>query len=215
MSGENKSTTLIMVRHGQARTDDGSYNRETPLNQVGRLQAAATAKQIGSSSLPTAVYTSPFPRALETAVLLCERLELEPIVEPRLAEFELPSTSLESAQQRPDLILWRSDHSGVANGETLGDFCVRVGACCEEIVQHHLKGYVVVVSHAGTIEAAIRWAIGLEPSAPWQHEFDLANGSITELEIWPEGRVEGGAPRYARLGRIGDAVHLGKMASEI
>jgi broad specificity phosphatase PhoE len=74
---------------------------------------------------------------------------------------------------------------------------------------------VALVAHAGTIDAAIRWALGLPPSTPWQHEFDLGNGSITEIKLWPDGRKAGGAPRFAVLRRVGDTAHLGELASDL
>ena len=73
----------------------------------------------------------------------------------------------------------------------------------------------MVVSHAGTIDATLRWALGITPDTPWQHEFELANASITELEFWPRGRIRGGASRYAVLRRVGDVTHLGDLVSEI
>ncbi len=104
---------------------------------------------------------------------------------------------------------------GGANGETFGEFSARVAAFCDEIVQSHLSDRIVVIAHAGTIDAAIRWPVGLTPASPWQHEFDLANGSITELEFWPQGRVPGGAPRYAVLRCVGDVAHLGDLISDL
>ena len=75
---------------------------------------------------------------------------------------------------------------------------------------------VAVVSHAGSIDAAIRWAQGIPHNMPWMHEFEsMANGSITEVEFWPRGRVEGGSPQYAVLRCVGDATHLGDLFSDI
>ncbi|MBI1927991.1 histidine phosphatase family protein [Candidatus Poribacteria bacterium] len=215
MSHEFRATALILIRHGQARASDGSYNRETPLSELGRLPAAAIASKIVASTPPVAVYTSPYPRAVDTAAPLCEKLGLKPFVDPRLAEFELAPYSLESVQQRPDLVIWHPNHRGVANGETLGEFSARVADFCDEIVQKHLGDCVAVIAHAGTIDAAIRWSVGLGPASAWQHEFDLANGSITELEFWPQGRVPGGAPRYAVLRCVGDVAHLGDLISDL
>ena len=215
MSREFRATTLILIRHGQARASDGSYNRETPLSELGRLQAAAIANKIAASTPPVAVYTSPFPRAVDTAAPLCEKLGLKLQVEERLAEFEMADDSLESVQQRPDLVIWRPEHRGAANGETLAEFSVRVAGCCDEIVQEHLGARVAVVAHSGTIDAALRWSVGLASASPWQHEFDLANGSITELSFWPQGRAPGGSPRYAVLRCIGDVAHLGDLISDL
>ena len=136
-------------------------------------------------------------------------------MDERLAEFDLGTGALASLEDRPDLLIWRSDHAGVEGGETLSEFCRRVTACMEEIVERHLDQKVIVVAHAGTIDAVLRWAVGLSSESPWQHEFDLMNGSLTELICWPLGRVEGGARPYAAICSVGAVGHLGDLASDL
>lgn len=208
------STTLLLIRHGQARANDNSYGQHTPLSDVGRQQAVLIADALAKHP-PTIVYASPWPRAMETAAPLCQRLHLTPIVDPRLAEFALGSKPFQIVQQRPDLVVWHPDHRGVEHGETLAAFSTRVAAFCEEIAERHLHERVAVFAHSGTIDAALRWAVGLPPDSVWQHEFDLANASISEIEYWPRGRVAGGSPRYAVLWRIGDVAHLGRLVSDL
>ena len=213
---EYPSTTLTLVRHGQARAADGSYGPDTPLSGLGRLQVAALTEALAAGSPPTVVYTSPLPRAVETATPLCERLGLEAIVDARLTEFDLGSRPLEVIQQqRPVLAVWRPEHSGIEGGQTLAQFSSLVAAFCDEIAGRYLGQRVVVFAHAGTIDAVIRRSLGISPASPWQHEFDLSNASVTELEFWPRGRIRGGAPRYAALYRVGDAAHLGGQTSEL
>jgi broad specificity phosphatase PhoE len=67
-------TTLYLIRHAQARASDGSYDESTPLSELGRLQAARLVDELVAGSRPTAVYTSPYPRAVETAAPLCRKL---------------------------------------------------------------------------------------------------------------------------------------------
>lgn len=208
------STTLLLIRHGQARAGDNSYDQYTPLSALGRQQAALVADALAQHP-PTTVYASPLPRAMETAAPLCQQLNLQPIDDPRLAEFDLGSKPFAIVQQRPDLVVWHPEHRGVEHGETLAAFSSRVATFCAEVVDRHLGEHVAVFAHSGTIDAALRWAIGLPPDSVWQHEFDLANASITEIECWPRGRVEGGTPRYAVLQRIGDGAHLGTLVSDL
>ena len=215
MSDEYRSTTLTLVRHGQARAVDGSYGPDTPLSGLGRLQVAALTDALVAGTPPAAVYTSPLPRAVETATPLCERLGLEAIVDARLTEFDMGSKPLEVFQQRPDLVVWRPEHRGIEGGQTLAQFSSLVAAFCDEIAERYLGQRVVLFAHAGTIDAVMRWSLGISPASPWQHEFDISNASVTELEFWPRGRVRGGAPRYAALYRIGDTAHLGGLASEL
>lgn len=209
------SCRLVLVRHGQARSPDGSYGPLTPLSALGRNQANAAAEALAQGAAIAAIYASPFPRALETAAILGDRLGCPPVVEDRLAEFEMGTAPLAFAESRPDLFLWQADHTGAPGGETLGAFGRRIAACIEAIVRRHLHERVVVVSHSGTMEAVLRWVVGLPLETPWQHEFNLPNASLTELECWPDGRIEGGAPRYVSVGAIGIAAHLAGLVTDL
>jgi broad specificity phosphatase PhoE len=215
MPEEYPATTLVLIRHGQARASDGSYDENTPLTELGHRQAAQLADALASGTRPVVVYSSPYPRALETATPLCKQLALRPSVDPRLAEFQLGTGSFESIEQRLDLIVWRPEHRGVENGETLGAFFARVAAFCNEVVEQHPREVIAVFAHSGTIDATIRWALGFPSDSSWQHEFALATASITEIQFWPHGRIRGGAPRYSVIQRIGDVTHLGSLYSEI
>ena len=210
MAEQYPKTTLILIRHGQAGWGNSTdYGRATPLTELGRRQATALASELRAGEPIDVLYTSAFQRAVETAEVLSDKLGLEPVVKPRLAEFELEET----VEKRPDLLVWKPEHRS-APGETLAGFCTRVAAFCEEIVGLHRDHRVAVVSHAGTIGAQIRWALGIPPDAPWGHDFEAPNASITELEHWPQGRIEGGAPRYTSVLRVGDVRHLGEIATD-
>jgi broad specificity phosphatase PhoE len=212
MSNSYPSTTLLLIRHGQARANNNSYDQHTPLSNLGHQQATLVADALASRPV-RAVYTSPFPRARETASPLCQRLRFQPITDSRLAEFDFGSKPFDVVQQRPDLVVWHPDHRGVEHGETLAAFSARVATFCNEVAERHVNECVAVFAHSGTIDAALRWGVGLLSNSVWQHEYDLATASITEIEYWPRGRVEGGAPRYAVLWRIGDVAHLGRLVS--
>src|SRR5215210_843621 len=215
MSEEYPATTLLLIRHAQARAADSSLlGPDTPIGQLGRLQVAALVSKLVAAAPPAVVYTSPLPRAVQTASLVCERLGLEAVLDPRLTEFEMGTQEIEVILERPDLLIWHPEHRA-ADGETLREFSARVAAFCDEVVERHPGERIVVVSHAGTIDATLRWALGITPDSPWQHEFEVANASITELEFWPHGRIRGGASRYTVLRRVGDVTHLDDIVSEI
>jgi broad specificity phosphatase PhoE len=215
MPEEYPATTLLLIRHAQARAAGSShYGPDTPIGQLGRLQVAALGSKLVAPAPPAAVYTSPLPRAVQTASPVCERLGLEAVQDPRLTEFDLGTQEIEIILERPDLLIWHPEHRG-ADGETLREFSARVTAFCDEVVERHPEERVLVVSHAGTIDATLRWALGITLDTPWQHEFEVANASITELEVWPRGRIKGGASRYTVLRRVGDVTHLDGIVSEI
>lgn len=208
------SVTFLFIRHGQQQAKDGAIGRLSPLSELGRRQAEALGDELASGPKLAAVYSSPLARASETAEAICCRLALTSIPEARLEEFELGTKPIQELANRSDLLIWRPGDEG-SDGETLCSFCRRVGDFCNEIAERHAGQRVAVVSHAGTIDAAIRWAFGIEPESPWQHEVEVQHGSITEVEFWPRGRIDGGAPRYTVMRRLNHTVHLGELASDL
>ena len=208
------SVTLLFVRHGQQQTEDGAIGRLSPLSERGRLQAGLLATELAAGPRLGAVYASPLPRASATAAEICSRLDLVPILDTLLAEFELGTKPIAQIAERSDLLIWRSSDMG-ADGETLAAFSERVSSFCNEIVVCHGGQRIVVVAHAGTIDAAVRWALGITPADPWQHELEVQHASITEVEFWPHGRIVGGSPRYAVVRRVNHIVHLGDLATDL
>ena len=182
------------------------------MSGLGRRQAATLAASLGSGPGLDAVYSSNLPRAVETAAAVAERLGLEVVEDRRLAEFQVDMSRAESSDGRPDLLAWHPDHTGV-DGESLAQFASRVAEFHDEIVGRHPGQRVAVICHAGTIDAALRWSLGISPRSPWQYEFEVQNASITEIEFWPQGRIRGGAPRYSVLKRIGDVGHLANLGT--
>jgi broad specificity phosphatase PhoE len=209
------SLRLTFVRHAQARATDDSYDERTPLSLLGQRQAQSTAQALLKRDPPDAVYSSPYPRCVETARPLCEALQLNPIFDHRLAEFEFEKQTLAAVFARPDFLIWDPLHRGRPEGETLREFSLRVYRCLDEITERHLRSAVTVFTHSGVIDAAIRWSVGLSSEAPWIHDVPLSNASITELEYWPRGRVSGGGPRYTAFRRIAEIAHLQDCHSDM
>jgi len=195
---------LYLVRHGQARADDGTYGFDTPLSALGRRQAEAVAVALTHSGL-AAVYASPMRRARETAEPLARVTGLEVQVDDRLTEFELADWG---PDQEFDWTIWRGEHAGVPGGETLQAFAERISAACDDIVAPHPGQAVAIVSHSGTNDAILRWAMSVPAGNPWYHEFDLPNAAIIDLLVWPQGRHPQGAPRYAVIERAPALDHL-------
>ncbi len=199
MSGT--STSLLLIRHAQAdqSSDDGGLTR------AGVEQARVLADALGLGE-GDALLSSPLRRAQKTAALLGPRHD----VVDRLAEFEFGPDAPgmeEMMAERTDLAVWRPD-DGFPGGETLRGFQERVSALLEELVRAYAGTRVAAVTHAGVIDAAVRWSFGLGPDDPWTAEAGLPNASVTEIERWPEGRRGGGAPVFTIVHRLGDVSHL-------
>lgn len=207
------SARLLLVRHAQARNDPGASYDAAPLSALGRLQGDALARACATHR-PQALFASPAPRAAQTAAVIAAAAGLSVTSDERLLEYRFgsitdPGLTLEQLRERrDDLLVWQPDRKLADDGETLRAFGLRVAAALDEIVTRHLGENVVIVAHAGSIDAALRWAIGIDPGAPVMHDFPIANASISELIHWPHGRVVGGAPRYTEFVSIGSVAHL-------
>ena len=90
-------------------------------------------------------------------------------------------------EARVDLTLWRAS-DGFSGGETIGSFQKRVNETMEQLVGAYEGRRVIVCTHAGFVDAAIRWAYGIGPDGDWLTEAEIANASITEFEHWLRGR---------------------------
>ncbi len=207
---------IVLVRHGQARSNDGMYGPDTPLSALGRRQANVVAGALAREPPGAAVYSSPLPRALQTAGPIAVALHRPVTEDARLSELQVEAAPLNLiAAGRSDIAIWRPEHRGAKNGETVAQFFGRVEGFCNWICDTHRDQRIVLVTHAGTIDAVFRWALGILPHQPWTFELEVPNGSISEVEVWPKGRNESGPPRHTVLYRVGDASHLSEHSSPI
>ena len=210
---ESCSVRLLLVRHAQARNAAGTSYDDASLSALGRAQGDALARACAERR-PAALFASPAARATQTATLIAAAAGLRVTLDERLLEYRFgsitdPGLTLEQLRERrDDLLVWHPDRKLADDGETLRAFGLRVAAALDGIVTRHLGRNVVIVAHAGSIDAALRWAIGIDPGTPVMHDFPIANASITELIHWPRARLVGGAPRYTEFVSIGSVAHL-------
>lgn len=212
MPPDQPSLRLLLIRHGQASGGSQYYGPDVPLSDRGCEQAkwiAAALKREGVSAL----FTSPYTRAQQTAQASAEQLRCALREDARLIEFQMGEGTTDVpiqqiVQERQDLMLWRPHDQFAQGGETLGAFQARVSAFLEETVSAHLGATVAIFTHAGTIAAAMRWAYGLGPDHDWHSDVEVFNGSITAIRHWPRGRHPDGAPYASAVLRLNDVRHL-------
>ncbi|MDQ2831453.1 MAG: histidine phosphatase family protein, partial [Chloroflexota bacterium] len=81
LSPKNGGTEILLIRHADALPDaaevvlDGAYNSQA-LSELGRRQARALAERLRTTTL-AAIYSSPIPRARQTAAPTAEALGLD------------------------------------------------------------------------------------------------------------------------------------------
>lgn len=181
---------LILVRHGQ--TESNKLGRiqgvnNSPLTDVGREQAEAAARALASEA-PFALYSSPLPRALQTAKAIGYRADTQPVEVKELIEMDVGEfEGLSGPQLRerfPDVMRsWDEDPAATVmpGGESLYDVRDRAWPVVRSLAERHGSETVVAVTHNFTIHTIVCAALDMPLNNFRKLRIDL--GSITRLEI--------------------------------
>lgn len=183
-------TRLLLVRHGE--TDSNAEGRtqgrlDNPLNERGRRQAEALVTLAGRYR-PTAIYSSDASRARATAAPLARALDLECIIDHRLAEMDHGAldglTGQEMRARYPEFLAqWVGEMSAdlrIPGGESFREVQERMLAVTREAAGLHRGSAVLFVSHNLALRSLLCDAMGV-PLANWRRiRVDLASLSVVE-----------------------------------
>lgn len=176
------------------------------LSERGHEQAGRLAEALAGDDV-TALYSSPARRARETAAPLERALRLSSVIEDGIAEFDsadrsyVPVEELKAAGDPRWELLARGDlYSAGVDPQA---FRARVVAAVEAVAGKHPGGRAVLVSHAGTINAAAGAVLGQQRPI-W---FAPAYCSLTRLAIARDGRR--GVLSLNETGHVRDLLHRG------
>jgi broad specificity phosphatase PhoE len=190
MSGERFE--LLLVRHGL--TDWNVARRllgrsDVGLNPDGRAQALAAAEAL--RSLPVrAVFSSPQPRALQTADPIASAHDLPVEIDPAFDEVWLDPAwqgkTVEELRDEPDLERFLSDPTRPSTRiEPLENVQSRAVAAVERLREEHRGGRVVVVSHGDPLRAIVAHYTALPLAAIRRILID--NGSVSVVRFRSRG----------------------------
>lgn len=175
---------IWLARHGET-----AYNAErrfqgqgpVPLSDRGREQARELAEQAAARGFAS-LWTSPLPRALETAEIVGERIGLEPVQDARLMETDTGDWTDRlfgevQAEDPERFAAWRAGDLGFAfpGGESFADQQRRVVAALDEI-EARGPHPVLVVFHRQAIRLAIEAREGRRVSLD-----EVPNASLVAL----------------------------------
>lgn len=144
---------VYFVRHGET---DGNVARrhqhpDTPLNELGKLQVAAVAKELAILH-PTHIITSTNVRAVETAQVIAAACDLIPDTHPAFEEFHRPRYLIGQRYMSIATVryVWRwfRGRAIKTGGESYPQFIERVVAARTYLEGLPADARVVVVSHA-------------------------------------------------------------------
>ncbi len=177
---------LVLVRHGRIAGKPMRPRDDDPLSELGRTQAQRTAERLVQDPPYAAIVCSPLRRARETAGIIGAHLQLEPVIVDALTEMvdvELRWLLLaETAARLPFMRhRLRLRPGEISRWPLVG----RVGGAIAQLVAEHTEQRVIVVAHGGVIWGTLTHYF---PEGP--HRFargPVANGSITRIEIKPDG----------------------------
>jgi 2,3-bisphosphoglycerate-dependent phosphoglycerate mutase len=182
---------LLLVRHAEAAPPDaaGDPEDQRPLSEAGRRAAEELADELEPFHV-SAVYSSPYPRAVQTVEPTARRRGL-PIQElADMRERRLSSAAVED---------WRSELArsfddpdyAMAGGETGRAAQRRAMAILDLLrVRHPDGGRVIVASHGNLIALILQ---ALEPAVGFDFHQAMPNPAIYHLEHDGIGwRVMGG-----------------------
>lgn len=158
------SFELLLVRHGQTALHAAGlmvgWRNDPGLDDEGRRQAAHQAEELArrpAECLVRAIYSSPLPRARQTAEIIAARLDLPVRIEDDLRDIDIGDWAGRPVAELRATDLWTRYHrdpEGVRlpGGEEITEVRDRVIPVIERIRRAHQHGAVVVVSHADVIK---------------------------------------------------------------
>jgi len=177
---------LYLVRHGQTELNRDRRFRglsDAPLNARGRLEAAGAAEILSDSGVEV-LYSSPMPRAMETAEIIAGFLGAAVEADEGFTDIDYGEwqglTVEEVALRFGPAVLesWKRDPGGFAfpGGEEMPSVTQRLGQALER-VSGAGRGSVAVVSHLAVLKTCLVHALGLDFDIFWK--LGLDNGSVS------------------------------------
>lgn len=211
---EKKEKHVYFVRHGEAENNIGEKIDRGPLSMLtekGKQQAEAVAERVQKLDVQ-ALISSTYPRTLDTAAAIAERIGL--VTEPSdlFIEWKHPSKMSHKPQEHPeakairDLINSAEDPSyRHSDEETFTEFCERAHAALNYLKQHPVDR-LCVVTHAGFLRglfgaAVFRAEFSRKELVSLFYNISTLNTGITYFRYEPE--------RGWRIITWNDSAHLG------
>jgi broad specificity phosphatase PhoE len=156
---------LILVRHGRPLIDPDKAPTTWPLCPDG---VAAVEKLAGrlAAYAPSAIVSSPEPKALETAQIIAAALGLAVEVDAGLHEHKRPALSFgtEEAFRQKIAQVFAEPRKPVAGGESAHEACVRL----EAALAQHPGRPLIAVTHGTVLSLYVAERLGLDAHDLWR-----------------------------------------------
>jgi 2,3-bisphosphoglycerate-dependent phosphoglycerate mutase len=161
-------TTLILVRHAQSAPDPALPERDWPLSEKGRRQAAELAPVLAELGVD-ALASSPYVRAQETLRPYAERAGLSVAVDEDLRERALGGWMPDVADVEAAVRQMHADLDFQLEGGESGRACVaRFEAALARVIAAHPGRTIAVGSHGGVLGHLIARQKASLPAEFWR-----------------------------------------------
>lgn len=181
---------LVLLRHGRTEWNDtrrAQGHADIPLDEQGQVQSKAVAPVLAAYA-PVAVWSSDLSRAAQTAAHVAAEAGLEPVLDPRLREFDigpnrtgLTSEQYAAAHPEEHAMLLAGDDAAIPGRETDDDVLARFLPALTSYAETLGDGETgIVVSHGAALRVCVPAFLGL--ADPGEALGVLANCGWIELE---------------------------------
>ncbi len=181
-------TTLYISRHGETEWNSARKlqgHQDSPLTAKGESQAASLAVALSNRQI-TRVYSSDLGRAVQTARIVANHLEVPLSIDARLRERNFGIHEGKSRDELDESIVldrFRAHDPDfvIPGGESFRQAYLRSVACLEELVEQNRNTAFVVICHGGIVHGAFHRALELPLDYP--RHFSLSNASVNRISV--------------------------------
>ena len=143
------ATTLYLLRHAESQPDQSIPEADWPLSELGRRQALDLVPRLQRLAVD-AIYSSPFPRAIDTVRPFASQTGLPIHMHQDLRERKLAADNL------PDFRgvirqTWQNFGFAPPGGESNAACQERIVAVVESLAKQHQDSTLLTVSHGNAI----------------------------------------------------------------
>ena len=182
-------TRLVFIRHAAAEcfaSRLAGRDANVHLSAAGRVQGRRLAHSLKQQGIGK-IYSSPQPRARETAEFLAELLGDSIIIAPQLDEIDYGEWTGRSFEELRGIARWRDFNSlrsctRIPGGELMIEVQARILGLMESLCQRHPAMTVALISHADVIRGALAHCLGMPLDLLLRLEVSPASISMVAME---------------------------------
>ena len=182
-------TRLIFIRHAATNFFQdrlAGRNTDVHLSAAGRIQGERLAYSLRQQNIG-GIYSSPQPRAFETAQFLAELFGESVRISPELDEIDYGDWTGRTLQELCELAQWREFNlarscTRIPNGDLMVEVQARVLGFIERLCGRQPNTTLALISHADVIRVALAHCLGMPLDLLLRLEIDPASVSIVIMD---------------------------------